>query len=172
MLRDKLYKYWFFYSKDTNELYAYTDDKNLANGFESQRDMNKFIKVKKKISRSLVNDLARDYDGEYLLEGGMRVYDSVTKETSECKLVVTKIEWITVSSTGFSFVNEEIYRYCWLSPHVFNDEIFNALKVVGYNDIHNVLVRTENDNDINDPFDYIIPDDLGIFLKYYGETMR
>lgn len=172
MLKDKLYKYWFFYSKDTNEIYAYTDNKNLADGFEKQRDMNKFIKIKKKISRSLVNDLAKDYNGEYLLDKYLRSYDHDTKEVNDCNIIMTNIEWITVSSIGFSFVNEDIYKYCWLSPYVFNDDVFNALKYIGYNDLHNVLVRTVEDDNTNDPYDYIMADDLGIFLKYYGKTMR
>ena len=57
-MMNRLYKYWIYYIKNDNdtppELYAYTDDKSLAKEFEISRDMNRFIKVKKELSKEEV----------------------------------------------------------------------------------------------------------------------
>ena len=62
----KTYKYWFFYKKETDELYAYTDVKEIAKLFKSQRNKNLFHCKKKEITKQEVRKLAEDENDKIL----------------------------------------------------------------------------------------------------------
>ena len=168
------YKYWFYYWD--NELYAYTDKKEYAKGFESFRNMKKFKRIKKYISKSEVNQLASDEMLRYLVTMPFTIYNKNNGEVYEDEYIVTQIEKMTVNNYVIKLMNQDLFNYAWIcNPYIFKKPIFKALKFLCYNDAYNVVSASsktgyysfEDDSKIK-----LKPDELGIFLHIYWKTVR
>ena len=170
---EKLYKYWIFY-KD-NEIYAYTDSKEYAKRFMEERNMKLFQKKKVKISSYEVNQLAEFYQTAWLKESELPVYDNVNLSWSDETFVITEMEEITITNVSAQLMNADIFRWCWFNPYPFNDKLIAALKTLHYDRINRVVTSATAsgtlDADYGDNFQ-IEPDMLGIFIHYYGKTLK
>ena len=66
---------------------------------------------------------------------------------------------------------ETLYKYCWDNPYIFKDKIIKALDILEYTKVYNHILNgsfyPEEDNSIK-----IKPDELGIFIHYYGKTLK
>lgn len=165
-------KYWIYYLRDgtDNEIYAYTDNKEYAELFELDRNMSMFTCIKKKIGIDEINFLAREYQNCYLKEMKMRIFDKSKSKWINAVYITTVSEYLTVTTASISLIESDIYEHCWYNPGIFKKNIFKALEVIEYNNVYRQItsnVYDDNETEIN-----IKPDMLGIFLYYYGKTMR
>jgi hypothetical protein len=172
----KEYKYWLYYLD--KELYAYTDNKVYAEKFEAIRDMDKFKKEKYKISREDVNYLAKEYQELILEPIEFTIDNKDTGDKFTGELIVTRMEKITMSNISVQLLEEERYKHCWiLNPVIFKKKIYKALKQLMYVDSFKYISNTEDLDDIMGIYEEdepckLEPDYLGIFLRYYGNTIR
>lgn len=167
----KEYKYWIYYFKDTNEIYAYTDNKKYAKEFELDRNMDKFIKIRKDILPEEVNYLARHYQGKYLTKAKIKIYDKKTMKWFDSFLIMTLEEEITVQNKSVQLLYDSIYTYCWQDPYVFNEKIYKALDKLEYVNIYNQISSAQSNCYIENEIK-LKPDELGIFVHYYAHTLR
>ena len=169
------YKYWLFYLKKDNEndheLYAYTDNKNFALNFKESRNMDKFICVKKKLSQKEVNFLARDYQSNILQSISLKTSDENNK-VIETTVIGTMIEKITVTNETTRFMVCGLYEHCWIDPNLFNSEVYKALEILEYVDIYNMMNLTNHQSITQGYIPNIIPDELAIFIHYFGKSMK
>ena len=164
-------KYWLYYLKLDNEdteLYAYTDNKEFAKSFERERDMSLFNKVKKKLSKGELNYLAREYQNCYLKKVEMKMYDKKNHIWLYGDFVMSTTEHLTVTSSAIKLSECDIYRYCWFNPYIFKDNIIKSLEILEYANIY----RHNESNDYKSHKINLKPDELGIFLHYFGKTMK
>lgn len=163
----KKYKYYFYYTNgDEYRLYAYTDRKEIAEAFEIYREPSMFIKKKANITREEANSLAKgNKKSLYLNMENFPTYDKNTNNRYTLRMSITMIESITISrdeyaiQSGIYFVGNMFWDY-----HIFNDNIINALEIVRYN-----MEYRAAKVDRGMP---ATPDRLGIFIKYFGKTLR
>ena len=167
-------KYWLYFLKNDDgtidtEPYAYTDNKDMAKRFEIERNMNKFKKVKRKLTREEINFLAYEFQTGYMEDVDLDVYDKSTMEWHEIHYVMTGNEKLTVGNLSLSSF-DDLYTCCMYNPKIFNDKIKNALYIIHYNQIYNKL---SGDSDNDDRYSYeVISDPLGIFIRHYGKTLK
>ena len=161
----KTYKYWFFYKKETDELYAYTDVKEIAKLFKSQRNKNLFHCKKKEITKQEVRKLAEDENDKILSQCQLKYGDS--GKIGNIDMVLTKTEKFTIIRESADLISSSIYKYTWINPFIFNDEIFESLEVLDYVNC-NKLINSGNVNYLDIFSD---ADELGIFLRNFGNTL-
>ena len=139
---NKMYKYYLYYFND--ELYAYTDNKEYAKEFEKIRDMKKFIRIKREITREDVNILAGEEQGKYLVSQTFTIYDEERMSWFESEFIITQLERTGINNIAVQVMNEDLYKYCWDSPpSIVNDKIINALKK--YSQISIIFSAKENE---------------------------
>lgn len=171
------FTYYIYYLKEDEEetykIYAYTDEKNVMKEFDFTRDIeNIFIKKKKKLNRNEVNILARDYQTNIIHLYEVKAYNYNKKEFETLILPMTHIENITLENMKSNLMLTQIYQSCWLNPNVFKKDIQRVLKILRYKSLYNSITRGLEDCNENDENTNIKPDELGIFLHYFGYTMR
>lgn len=167
----KKYKYWIYYHKKSNSLYAYTDNKKYAKEFEKMRDMEKFDIVSEEIDQNTLNYLAKNYQGKYLKKIPIKIYDMKNKLWFDSDIIVTIDESLGIQNASTHLMYETLYKYCWDNPYIFKDKIIKALDILEYTKVYNHILNgsfyPEEDNNIK-----IKPDELGIFIHYYGKTLK
>lgn len=167
LMSKKKYKYWIYYLKSSNEIYAYTDNKVYAKSFENVRDMKMFNKVKKNLTKEEVNYLAREYQSNILK---IFEYKTSNKNNSiiSVTMVSTMIEHLTVTSQATRLICCDIYQYCILEPEMFNDKIYNALNILNYNKLYEHITNPKASlNNIS-----IEVDELAIFINNFGKSIN
>lgn len=167
MSENNEYTYWLYYYN--NDIYAYTDNKKYAKKFEEIRDLNKLKKVKKRLTREEVNYLADAYQDRYLKTENFKVYDKYNMQYYEMEIILSTVESITVSNNKVRLSTVDLYNECTVSPRYFTDDIVKALKCIGYQDLY--LMYQGFDNLANKSA-IPKPDSLGIFLQYYGWSIK
>ena len=102
------YKYYFIVEKETNELFAYSDNKTYVDEFKNSRDMRKFNVVKQYISRAIVNKLAADIPKKYLV-----CKELPTKpKGKKISIILTQYEYEGIICMGNDiFFNKVIEKY-------------------------------------------------------------
>lgn len=160
-------KYWLYYLKENNEIYAYTDNKEYAKLFENDRDMTLFNKIKKEISKNEINYLAREYQNCYLKDVSLKIFDKSKQKWFDGNIIMTGEEYLSVTSAEIQLMEVELYQHCWDNPIKFKDKIIKALEILEYNNVYRSIVSTDENIKIN-----IKVDPLGIFLHYYGKSMK
>lgn len=182
MYNDKKYKYWFFYIKPeylhlvcTEEsdslLYAYTDNKEYAEIFKSQRDMNKFFIKKEKISKEEVNYLANNFMREYLIKKEINTkLKGIGSKIIKYDLILTKAEESCIQASACKILMVDIYTRAWTNPYIFDNEYLSILENIGYVDRFNMMStwKFKNNKDINRIGENIQPDLLSTFIREYG----
>ena len=169
----KMYKYWIYYLNE--EIYAYTDNKEYAKIFESNRNMKLFKKVKMEISKEGVNYLAKEFQEAVLVNMPIDIYDKETHTWIKSNIIVTNMEKITILNVSIQIMNEDLYKFCWFSPYPFNNKIIKALHILEYDKINSILTNSKLDQFSDDYYDdeiNIKADMLGIFIHYYGRTLK
>lgn len=156
----KRFKYTLFYHRKDLELYAYTDDKRLADGFESYRRKDIFIKKKKELTSEQLEDLHDEYSGGLLREV------KYTIGNDEIPIVVTMLEEITVMNCCINAIESRLPRLVLsLPPNVFTKDMQSALADVGYISLWDYV---ENKTKTSLP---ITPNYIACFFYLYGDTI-
>ena len=165
-------KYWVYYlvnDTDKPSLYAYTNDKDIKNLFESNRNMRYFVKEKKFYNREEIRNLIEYYQTEHLTVVYIDVYDKGRQKwIPGVPFALTEAEKLDIGNLAIQLNDKAVlYTNIKYNPKIFNDDIINALEVLGYMD----LIR-----DFKDPgreYDTrIIADQFGILLRLYGKLMK
>lgn len=159
-----------FYGTDQYDIYAFTDNKKIANNFKKTRNMKKFFCKKKKLDREEYNELIRHY-----MENELEMFEGTTKgkhyTIETFSLVITRREKRTCQSMGSLILNENLYQYAWGSPNVFKDKYKNALKHLQYESINLYLdLGDEFDGYVEDIVENMFPDDFNILMDQFGPT--
>lgn len=178
-MEEKQYRYWFFYIKpeykdnvcievDDGLLYAYTDNKDLAKKFEETRDMSKFFKVKRKITRDELNYLADVYNKEYMM---MKSFETKTEngDVITCDLVLTKMEFFAIDRAYIEMSISKIWTYTWINPFIFKEKIIDALDNLGYILGYNMIKGNDKKGDIYSIFK---PDYISAFIHHFGFLLK
>lgn len=167
----KTYKYWFYYLKKTNELYAYTDNKNYAKEFENMRNMKKFKRVVDDISTDELRQLVEEYKNKYLIKTKMDVYDKNSKEWFKQDIILTSVESITIQNTEAHLLYKNIYSNCWDDPYIFKSKVHKALETLEYVNVYQNYIMAHSGLYQEDELNIKI-DKLGIFIRCYGKTLK
>ena len=159
-----IYTYWIFYLTKDHSIYAYTDNKKIAKQFKKERNMEKFICEKKELEKEEVHYLAEDENGGLLIERMMRT-KAKDGNLIEVPIVITKNEDYTIMNVGGGLVGNKIFITAWTNPSVFQKEIRKALKIIKYTECYLMVSHGYDLNTLD-------TDDLGLFLRYYSDTMK
>ena len=128
-------------------------------------------KAHETIDKNTLNLLVANYQNNYLKMLPIKMYDKKKLEWIDSQILVTNDEAISIQNISAQLMCDTIYRYCWDDPYIFKNKIYKALKVLGYTKIYNSITCAMSgmykDEDIN-----IKPDELGIFIHYYGKTLK
>lgn len=169
LTHDNKQKFWFFYTKEddgTYELYAFTDDKELANAFMESRCMERFYKKTEKLDRMNYNELIRSYmtcELEYF-EGLCQL---VSSECSKFKLPVTKREKQRILADESVMLHEKLYAHVWDNISILQTEYLEALWTLGYPALQSYIKFGDNPihRTVEDGF---IPNDMNFLLDVCG----
>lgn len=166
------YKYWLFLTKDTNELYAYTDTKEYKDQFISERNMDKFICKKKLLTMDEVHKITYNYNELFLVRKKLRTKNEEGK-LYELEMTITKLEYTCIMTEGYYLLLSSIYAYAWTPPNIFNKEIQKSLEIIGYKYCFDEINGSSESLKFMSARPQFIKsvDDLGIFIRSYGDTL-
>lgn len=169
---------------DLYPLYAFTVEKSLAKRFMKERDMNKFIVRKSKVTKEEYSEYGMRYRSQLLIL--MKLQTFMNKYTDEerednVEVLLTQSEY-QFSVELFNSIADENWwinnQYC--CPLIFNQDIIDALKeidfVLSYKIFSidsNSAERVANFCDIDD---YSGPDweidQLAYFISLFGDSFK
>ena len=170
------YKYWLYYFRnetiDDYYLYAYTDDKEIHELFESQRDMDKFYVKKTKLSRDEATSLSETHRNNFLTKVKYRT-TSCDKERY-CELAITLDEKLSTVNYVYQQVYVDILTKAIIDPEIFQEKYLNILHKFGYSYAYYGVNSTKYDKELMYEyfFDNVYPDYLGGFVFLYGKTLK
>jgi hypothetical protein len=180
MIDEPKYTYYIFYinKKYRNEIttppdepndgiYAYADDKEIANLFMSIRDMNKFIMKKKKLTTSEINRLSSDHMHGYLQN--MTIKTQINGKISNYSIALTMLEMIVIGQEATS-ISANIFQYMTIPPFIFSDKYMKILTLFKYSNMYIHYLFGDKVNTPLSPFHQNI-DELAIFIKLYGNML-
>lgn len=166
----KVKYYLFYYIGDEEDadgsLYAYTDNHHLYKIFKRDRDMTKFRCKIQYLTKEEIRYMAEEYKDLYLI---IRTLKFVNRESGKCfnaDMVMTDCESMTVHVKSSSLLLQELPLHCWINPRIFNKKIYKVLHDIGYISFYN-SIHGKEDEDIK-----VIPDEVAIFIKLYGKTLK
>lgn len=176
----KKYKYWFFYIDDeyldivyieepNSNLYAYTDDYDIAVKFKKTRNMKIFTMKEKNLDREEVNYLADKFQRERLLL--VKYESSMTHSVLNkfnYKLVITQTEHTNIQNIVHQVFVSKMWDNTWINPHIFKDKYVNTLYEIGFGYGYEMI---SNKVDITLPtliYHLFTPDTLGVFIEQYN----
>lgn len=140
----KKYKYWFFYIDDEyldiiyieepgSNLYAYTDNYDIAIKFKKTRNMRIFTMKEKILSRIDVNRLIGNFQREQLIEVNcISSLMNVRKSTFKYKIVMTQMEHTNIQNIIQHLCVKKLWDNTWINPKIFKDKYFESLYAIGF----------------------------------------
>lgn len=196
----KIYKYWIYYIKDEyvddvpmniptyyggddhSNIYAYTDEKDLAKSFEEMHDMSKFIKKKASMDVRDIRVLTKVYRN-----GRMKRLDLTTRglndEKIEIPTVVTMDEEHMIDMKSISIIENLNHKEIKFNFNSLSDGLKKALKKIGMVDIlmmrsgysyftisYNAYSFTDNESGKHTKEIYI--DELEVYLDLFGSLLN
>ena len=162
----KYYLYKRIYGrKDENklakyEITAYTDDKKIAKLFESQRNMDLYKKKIIDLSSDGIRMLLEEHPNALLSKMSIKIIDREHNEKYKIKFALSRNE-ISNYNSRIVMVPIELYTHAWNPPEIFNDEIYDALKTLGYVDIHREVGKRKDEKEETGRYD-----NKNIFKEY------
>lgn len=171
-------------------LYAYTTDPELAEWFESVRDMKKFIKrVSKGHSKIDIKQLNEEFSTCKLVTYNFMYFtmpysQDLDENTKYTDLVITTEEKIIIDSAKEGNYILDISGNV-VTPIIYQDKYWKALKDLQYISLYK-LHLSEIDSRFfgsiasmineRDGVDYDVPklecDEISVFLKYFGSLFK
>ena len=163
-MKSKLKKHYLFYMKNELELYAYTEDPDLAKAFEDLRDMKKFYKKEVSLNSSERKELF-DLHSECLLS----IYPLKGPSSEEFPMPMTSLENLCVTSRASNLLVVQLPLTSEINPIIFTEEIGDALRLLGYHDLYKYSHDPEASGTLSKIFEV---NTFYIFLEMYGDTLR
>lgn len=189
------YKYWLYFiipeykeqvclENEDNLLYAYTDKKKLAEGFEQSRNMDLFKKKKVYLTREDVNLLAKEYPNSILNYHPAKTRTAgVGSPVIMSGFVCTMCEKIHVNNIATQMMLSTLWQYTWVNPYIFESKYVKALNYTNYILGYNMLNKTPYKSidypmpdeiavDIDDILKIMYPDLMSIFIHHFAYLLR
>lgn len=179
-IMSKKYKYWFFYIDDeyldivyieepNSNLYAYTDDYDIAVKFKKTRNMKIFTMKEKNLNREEVNDLADRFKrGKLLIAHCKSSMTHSVLDSFDYDLALTQMEHTNIQNIVHQIFVSKIWDTTWINPHIFKDKYVDMLYEIGFAYGYEMITdRT----DILLPqliHHLFVPDTLGVFIEQYN----
>ena len=179
-MNDISYKYWFFYIKPeylhlvcTEEsdslLYAYTNNKEYAKIFQTQRNMNKFFMLKREIKKDEVNYLAKNFTREFLVKKEVKTKSNgIGSKVITCDLIITETEYNIIYTSCYRVLMVDMWKSAWTNPYIFKNKYVELLNKIGivnkFNDLNTWKNTTNETNKIGIN---IQPDLLSTFIHEF-----
>jgi hypothetical protein len=112
-----------------------------------------------------MNDMYKEY-----LNADLHWFNGLTKDKNtmkpvHCKLLTTKMESLHAEDLGYGMLTEYLYQFLHVYPELFKDKYQDALKRIGYTDLH---IAEQNEEM---PFNVSV-DSVGSFIFLYGDTLK
>jgi len=196
----KIYKYWIYYIKDEylddipmniptyyandnhSNIYAYTDEKELARSFEEMHDMTKFIKKKVSMDVRDIRVLTEVYRN-----GRIKRLELTTRglnnEKIEIPTVVTMDEEHMIDMKAISIIENLNYKELKFDFNSLNYDLQKSLKKIGMLNIlmmrsgysyftisYNSYSFTDNESGKHTKEIYI--DELEVYLDLFGSLLN
>lgn len=158
-------------------IYAYSDNKEIAELFESTRNMEIFIKKKKNLSVKEIHELCKIHTKQYL-----KIRKLTTKSPNykkvEVPMAITTSEELVFDAHTLK-ISYDIWCHTNLvQPKIFTRPIRELLNKIKYDYIYHTGMSDKNKSDILDdidPLDFkhanMSLDELSIFLNIFKTTM-
>lgn len=154
-----------FYGSDMYDVYAFTDNKDIAKKFKSTRNMKIFFEKKIKLNREEMNNLIRHH-----MISELKMYEGISIDKKHksyyFELPLTLREKETCDSLSSLYTNEYIYRYVWNDASVFKDKYYYALKSLSYVSLHKFLYV--DDSDWEELSEKVLPNNFNILVDQFG----
>lgn len=154
----KFYKYYISYLKEDGEVYAYTDDKKLAKKFKRTRNPDLFLHKVCQLTSEDLHELHIDYPGA-LIKVEPFLIEGVAVD-----IPLTQTESITVMNYSAKLI-VELPSVATINPDIFSDEVYEALKTIGYVDCYKYFNGLIDDLDIE-------VDKLEVFHRLYPNMLN
>lgn len=184
----KIYSYYLLEKNKQSCLYAYTDDKKMANLFEKQRNMKKFKKkVKDLNAEELYHELNFSKNSAHYLTEKYLVSVDIEDEFYICSdggsgpYALTKYEGFIIEDGATDDVLNHLAKFTNDYIEAMHDDIHNALNFIYYDYIHNSYNEESCFGDISG-FDYrygggmepndVIINQLNLFVRRFGNTLK
>ena len=149
------YTYWLFYIKPdylkkipiyspnqhNPSLFAYTDKKELAEGFSMIHSDDAFIMKKMKLDKDGVRTLALHYQNDIIKKMTLNTKDEDYNQI-QIDICITEKEYMTSEGRSYAYV-EDIWKYVWNPAWKFNDKFVKSLNDLGYSYL---AMKLENGN--------------------------
>ena len=156
-------------------LYAYTTSKKLAKRFKKERNLELFTCIEKSVTDGILEKFKEDHHDLELdireLNTSFEKDKRVTVNTFKCIITDYEYESITLNAgTYFNEYMQDIFKYNLIN----NLEIFNErLKYILLEDFFLDIVHFS----VTHPFEilpdsYYIFDEVGFFIRLYGNTLK
>lgn len=163
-------KYYFFYllTNSEPELYACTDDSELAKRFREERSKKKFVEKVHKCTPEEIEKVTKNYPGIFI-----EVLNGKTKKRShgskiiDISLAVTTTEKMTISSYFDKLINVDFMTWAHIEPDRFNDDMIRALAYIDYIEWYRLFECMDTSIGLDD---YDI-DIFGAFMYFYGRLL-
>ena len=155
-------------------LYAYTNNKILAKTFKQTRKMDSFIIKEKDIDDDEFYQLCVRRPSNLLIKSTLltKDFDSFNN-CGTVTMALTKIEEETAVFKS-EFVYEQLYRSLTDYAFLLNDEIINALKILGYWDFYKYQSKSMDEQlylSNLETFEMVHVDQFEVFMFFFGDTM-
>lgn len=177
MLKEEKIKYWIFYSIfngdlygiNKYEIYAFTDNIELAEEFVNTRNMQLFYMKTIKMTIKERNEMFKDGNMNRELE----LYEGYTKnkkyELIKFTIPITRSEKIFLYNHSSLLLHEKLYEYLWKNFSFIKSKYKKALKILLFTDLSTLI--TEGYNDIfKKAEDRLKPDEFNILMWLYKDT--
>ena len=176
------YTYWLYYLKECYEddiplvlsdslLYAYTDSKDFSKLFEKTRNMSKFIRVKKELSRKDLNQLAKIENEQYLINRKLsgQIEDGSILNTP---MIMTKRESAYVEMKLITTFYNLGSHLDYIPMSVFTQDTKKLLKIFQYQEFQKI---TSGDDVFSSGFlrrNFITYNELGVFVDSFHKILQ
>ena len=157
-------RYWFIYhKKETDQFYAYTDDKKILKKFKTQRDTKQFYFLEKWLDKKEISELARDFQRRILIDRKI-ISKGIGNQPVEISIIMSQIDNSILESyhNRIVFNSEYIFAGEPINYRIFKPDIQNALIALRYK--YFSMIKKGDVLIADDATEFII-DDLQMFLK-------
>ena len=166
-------KIYAYYSKIDDKLYAYTKKKHIAKSFEHERNMSLFHKRLIKASENTEDYFYKKYGEDELSIYEFMMYNRDTLTYVKGHLTVTYYEKSKMVNDDIYSISTVIDTTRWFDPRMLDAKLENALETLGYTNLYYEMINAMYDSDsIDRPLYNIEIDKLGVFLHYFGYTLK
>lgn len=161
-------------------MYAYTENKIIAEMFEKTRNMDQFYKKEVHMSKSEFSKFQSNYRSFHELQP---IIFKVSDKTGVESIATYGEEWTCVEENS-EHISELLTNICSINPIIFSDKQFDFLKTIGYVGNYSAynahgdpkLIFGKGIDDVEDISDQFVKimrkNQFGAFMYFYKELIN